>query len=297
VPVFPGTAFPGLFHVTDWLPTLTRAAANTDVRSLGRQFQGIDGVDQWAALHATAEAAGANRARTANGGVGAAARRGLGGAASPGGADMRDGLAGTRALGSLALGGLSGFPRDRILHNIEGVAGTGAAALRVGRYKLLLNMALPGSFDGWCDACLKPGGCEVPPGASPGATGPAGRLVELGGQLCCYDPPLEGGCPNASSRPPPPPMLLLFDIESDPREQVDLTPSSPVVVAAMLGVLGEYNRTSVPCCICKGSAPDEAEMARPPMGGFWYRFWDLGPNPDPACALMNQPPWRRGSEL
>lgn len=289
-----GTAFTGLFHVTDWMPTLIRAAANVDVRSLGSQFHGIDGVDQWAALRAAAGAADDDRSRPATGRVRAAARRRLGGSAGRRGADAWDDFLGTGTLRSHAS---AAFPRDRILHNIEGVAGTGAAALRVGRFKLLLNMARSGDFDGWCDACPKPSGCVVPPGAGPGATGPAGQLVELGGQLCCWDPPLAGGCPNISSQPPPPPPLLLFNIEADPREQVDLAPSLPGVVAAMLGVLDGYNRTSVPCCICTGSAPDTAEMARPPMGGFWFRFWAPGPNPDPACALMNQPPWRRSAVL
>ena len=45
-----GMHYNGLFHVTDWLPTLVKAA-NGDVTRLDpKRFGDLDGIDQWAAL-------------------------------------------------------------------------------------------------------------------------------------------------------------------------------------------------------------------------------------------------------
>lgn len=54
-----GASFPHLVHVTDWLPTLVRAASGHGVRALGRAYAKLDGVDQWAALRGAGAELGA----------------------------------------------------------------------------------------------------------------------------------------------------------------------------------------------------------------------------------------------
>jgi hypothetical protein len=98
----PGQRYSNLMHVTDWLPTLTQAVG-IDISSLGSGFAGIDGVSHWAAM-------------THQGGARTAA------ASSP---------------AHPVMSAAAVPPRTEILFNIDGVNGTGAAALRVGNYKLL----------------------------------------------------------------------------------------------------------------------------------------------------------------
>jgi len=240
-----GTRFGGLFHVTDWLPTLV-AAAGADAAALGKQFASLDGVDQWAALQSAA----------ANTDTAAAA-----------------------------------FPRTELLHNIEGVSGTGAAVLRVGAHKLFVNMQAARGFDGWCAPCADPNGCAVPDGAAQ-----SNRTVAFGGQLCCWQPPVKGATTctpyNRTALPP----VLLYDIDADPSETTDVAAAKPEVVRSMLTRLAAYNATNAPCCICTGSSR-VAEMDEPPLDGYWYSFRDQSPNPDANCALMNEPPWRESGAV
>ena len=243
-------AYHGLFHITDWLPTLVTAAGGS-LGKLGPAFQGIDGVDQWTALVGVKHTAPPSS---------------------------------------------SAPPRREILINIEGVNGTGVAAVRVGRYKLLHRMALRPQFSGWCDECNIVEGCFVAPGEGPGA-GAQGRSIPLGGVLCCFGgvpAPRRGNvssCP-AFARPPPLPDNMLFDVESDPSEFYNLAESMPKVVGELLSRLAAYNATNTPCCICTGSGRT-GEMDLPPIDGFWFSFRDQGPNPDPNCDLQNEPPPNR----
>jgi len=207
-----------------------------DVGSLGAQFAGLDGVDQWAALS------------------------GKGGAP----------------------------PRSELLHNIEGLDGTGVAVIRVGRYKLLHRMQSARGFDGYCDVCHRPEGCQTDDG----------RTVLQGGQFCCAALPTG----NSTHCPPPPPSAplpesLLFDIVGDPSETTDLAAAQPERVRQMLARLQQYNATSSPCCICTGSGATD-EMDKPPREGYWTSFHDQSANPDPNCKLQAEPPWRvaRGEE-
>eukprot|EP00967_Tisochrysis_lutea_P074193 scaffold99557_cov33-Tisochrysis_lutea.AAC.1 len=271
--------FDGLFHVTDWLPTLVRGAAGVDVRSLGAHFFGIDGIDQWDAIAQVAIPGGAVRTR----GLQPDARSGH---------HISSVAARTDGSRPHSLHTVVSTPRQQILHNIEGIGGRGAAVLRVAQYKLMLNMAPSRGFDGWCDMCRSSEGCTVPVNAGPGSEGPAIKLVQHGAQVCCWNPPmLDGSCPNAT-RPQPPPPVLLFDIDEDPRELHNIADSSPSIVSEMLRLMDVHNRSAVSCCICTGSTPDELEMSQPPLEDFWFRFRDEGPNSDPSCKLMNEPPWR-----
>ena len=233
-----GRRFEGLFHVTDWLPTLVRAATGEEVSSLGAHFGNLDGVDQWGAILSRAAGGRTDDASTA-----------------------------------------FSFPRTEMLHNIEGVRGTGRAAIRVGQYKLIRNGGW--GWDGWCDTCSRPEGC----------VDDLRKLVKEGGELCCSSRPVR----NASRCVPGPvqtiPRVLLFDIDSDPSETTNLAQSQPQVVGRLLRRLAEYNASAVPCCICTGSgiAP---EMAYPPREGYWTSFRDQGPNGAPECALQDLPAWR-----
>ena len=245
-----GLRFHGLFHVTDWLPTLVTAVGGS-IHSLDeRRFGGLDGVDQWNALIA---------------------------------------LSTSPTSMSGALRESQSFPRTEILHNIEGVGGTGIAVLRVGRYKLLHRMAR--DFDGWCDACNSTAGCWMPKGSGPGAE-QDDKIVPHGGQLCCLAAPPWATNHSASCAPfagtKPLPADLLYDVEADPSEQYDLAPSSPELLERMHTRLRVYNESAVPCCICTGSDRTD-EMDRPPKDGFWFSFADQGPNPSKDCALQNEP--------
>jgi len=95
---------------------------------------------------------------------------------------------------------------------------------------------------------------------------------------------------HAASRPPLP-LNLLYDVEADPSETKDLAQSNPDVVAQLLLRLQSHNATNVPCCICTGSGQTE-EMKLPPVDGYWTSFRNQSDNPDPNCALMNEPEWR-----
>ena len=178
-------------------------------------------------------------------------------------------------------------PRAEILHNIEGIGGSGAAVLRVGEWKLMRNMQAGRGFDGWCDVCERRGGCFVPSGAGPSASD---ATVPYGGQLCCWSPPVDGACAPVN-RTQTLPELMLFHIATDPSETKDVARANPHVVARLASRLDECNASATPCCICTGSGRT-SEMDVPPRDGVWYSFRDQGPNPDPNCALLNQPPWR-----
>ena len=182
-------------------------------------------------------------------------------------------------------------PRTELLHNIEGVGGTGAAVLRVGSHKLFVNMQAARGFDGWCAPCADPNGCVVPDGAAQ-----SNRTVAFGGQLCCWQPPVKGATTctpyNRTALPP----VLLYDIDADPSETTDVAAAKPEVVRSMLTRLAAYNATNAPCCICTGSSR-VAEMDEPPLDGYWYSFRDQSPNPDANCALMNEPPWRESGAV
>jgi hypothetical protein len=229
-----GARVGGLYHVTDWLPTLV-SAGGAELASLGPQFARVDGIDQWGALTA------------------------------PGGPP----------------------PRSELLHNIEGVRGSGVGVVRVGELKLLRRMQTARGFDGWCDVCDAEAGCEVPAGAGPAKNA---TTVAHGGALCCWAPPANDTC-QPTNRTPALPDVLLYNISADPRELVDLAPSQPADVARLLARLDAYNATNEPCCICTGSGRTP-EMDLAPLDGFWMSFRDQSPNPDPNCALLNQPPWR-----
>ena len=114
----PGTRYGNMFHVTDWVPTLA-AAAGIDLTSAaaGGGFEGIDGVSHWQAL-------------TALGGDSSSDNNG-------GGSSSDDGASGLVSAGGAAGAAGAAPPRTEILFNIEGVNGTGTAAIRVGQHKLL----------------------------------------------------------------------------------------------------------------------------------------------------------------
>ena len=121
------------------------------------------------------------------------------------------------------------FPRTEILHNIEGVEGSGVAVVRVGAYKLLQRMQVARGFDGWCDMCNHTAGCWIPPNAGPGAGVPNGTTVAFGGQLCCFSAPPSDANATSSCLPAfanhsePLPEFLLFDVDADPAERHDLS--------------------------------------------------------------------------
>ena len=255
--------FNGLFHVTDWLPTLVTAAGGSITGLDPGRFGKIDGVDQWAALTALSTPAVSTS--------GAASDRG-------------------RQLAA-ASAAAAAFPRKDILHNIEGVDGTGVAVLRVGRHKLLHRMQTARGFDGWCDVCNSTNGCWMPKGSGAGAE-KGDRVVALGGQLCCFAAPPWAANHSKSCAPfggaKPLPEDLIYDVEADPSEQDDLAPTSPQLLATLHARLRVYNESAVPCCICTGSQRTD-EMDSPPRDGYWYSFLDQGPNPSSDCALQNEP--------
>ena len=145
-------------------------------------------------------------------------------------------------------GAAAAFPRTELLHNIEGVKGTGAAVLRVGSHKLFVNMAARG-FDGWCAPCADLNGCAVPDGAAQ-----SNRTVAFGGQLCRWQPPVKGATMRTPRNRTALPHVLLYDIDADPSETTDVAAARPEVVRSMLTRLAAYNATNAPCCICTGSS-------------------------------------------
>ena len=260
-----GAKYGGLFHVTDWLPTLVGAAGAAAGR-LGEPFAALDGVSHWDALRSVAA---------------------LDGDPSP------DGRAGSSLQA----------PRTELLHNIEGLDGTGVAAIRVGKYKLLHRMQTARGFDGWCDVCNHTEGCWMPPDSGPGAGAPDGKVVPHGGQLCCFAaPPADANftascAPALANHSDPLPDDLLYDIDADPWERYDLARSLPEVVRQLHARLDVYNASNVPCCICTGSDRTE-EMNRPPIDGYWYAFHDQTPNPDPNCKMQHRMAWQsRGDRI
>ena len=87
---------------------------------------------------------------------------------------------------------------------------------------------------------------------------------------------------------------MLYDVDADPAERHDLagSPAHRQVLGHLLERLAFYNASNVPCCICTGSGRT-GEMDEPPLEGYWTSFRDQGPNPDPSCALQNEPPAAR----
>lgn len=247
--ITPGTRTSSLMHVSDWLPTLVTAGGG-NVADLGSGFSGLDGIDQWHYLSSIK----AHPSPSA--------------AALPSAVSVPP-------------------PRNEILHNIEGVNGTGAAVLRVGDFKLLHNMAAQGGFTGWCDVCSDPKGCSTGGGA----------LVPQGGQLCCNTRPMPTAKAVACAVAPAYKATsgtMLFNIIADPSEANDLAINATLehadVIAKMLARLKEHNATNVPCCVCTGSGVDGAEMKQPPKDGYWSSFHDQSENKDPNCALQAEPP-------
>ena len=179
--------------------------------------------------------------------------------------------------------------RTEILHNIDGLNGTGEAAIRVGDFKLLKN---PTGTDVWCDTCLKPGGCQ----------GSNNKTVLHGGEICCDDPVDGGDCEPKSPRPRQvqKDTYFLFNITADARETNDMSGTHPGVLQHMLARLAFYNQSNVPCCSCSSGAwADVVEMAQPPVDGYWTAFhnqtdWTHRSKTgraqlDPNCALMHEP--------
>ena len=142
------------------MPTLVSAAGG-DVAKMGKGFAGIDGISQWDALTAGATPGGSSAGAAAQEATGAAD-----GHPTP-----------SRSAPAAA-------PRTELLHNIDGINGSGEAALRVGDFKLLRS---PTGTDVWCDTCLKKEGCI-------GAGKPAHPPTPYGGVICCEDPVVGGDC-------------------------------------------------------------------------------------------------------
>ena len=77
-------------------------------------------------------------------------------------------------------------PRTEILHNIDGMHGTGEAAIRVGDFKLLRN---PTGTDMWCDTCLKAAGC----------VDSRKNTIKHGGEVPVRQPCTHVGCHGGAS--------------------------------------------------------------------------------------------------
>lgn len=207
--------------------------------------------------------------------------------------------------------------RSEILINIDGVNGTGTAAIRVGKYKLLRSQLLhkpqphlsqnqsqegqsleiPSlGFSGWCDVCTLPAGCPWLMGGKP-------HSVDFGGTICTNTTSNSTAAslkPNYSAAPcgsnadgTESYLCFLYDIQNDPSESDNLATKHPDVLQRLLARLAHYQTSNVPCCSCT-IKPDTREMNRPPKDGVWYTFHDqsdLTPEEAPLCDLLRQPPF------
>ena len=216
-------------------------------------------------------------------------------------------------------------PRSEILINIDGINGTGTAALRVGSLKLLRSQLMKGGvapiaadgeaasssadssaeesfrpagipslgMDLWCDTCLVQGGCpteDTPP-----------KTIGFGGTLCTNTSSnLTAAAASPHSSPTPCGegyMCYLFDVVEDPSESNNLGGARPADLQAMLSRLAHYQALNTPCCSCT-LTPDTNEMSLPPKDGVWFTFHDMSDPDSAACDLLREPPpatgWRRG---
>eukprot|EP01043_Picozoa_sp_COSAG02_P017874 COSAG02_NODE_820_length_16798_cov_10.212887_7_plen_350_part_00 len=275
--IAPGTVYQNLFHVTDWLPTLAAAAGIDLTSSAGAGFDAIDGVSHWLALTSTAVSRPTN----------------------------------------VRKGSVSVPPRTEILFNIDGVNGTGAAAIRVGQYKLLRSSqhsvhgqqrtaaisvdvtaeevsfrsdgppaAVPSlGMDWWCDICTTKGGCSD-----------AVKPAKAAGGVYCSNATLNATAAAAAPHYAPTEcgegyMCYIFDVLNDPTESNNLASTRSDLLVALMGALGKYQKGNVPCCSCS-LLPDAAEMSLPPKDGTWYTFHDESDptvEANPLCDLLREP--------
>ena len=176
-----------MFHVCDWFPTLLSIAARGVSASSGAPGPRKD----WRSLISTAEPPW----------------------------QLGDGLD-----NSLMLTAGQSSARTEMVHEAHPAdyqrEGHGTA-LRVGKFKLLLNVGRP---VGWI---------------SEGLGEPDLRPLYT---LKCGANPSPENTPNGS--------LLLFDISADPCEQVDLSAAMPNVLASLQARLAQYVATAVPASFC-----------------------------------------------
>ena len=204
------------------------------------------------------------------------------------------------------LGSNATVPRDEILFNIDGINGTGDAAVRVGDYKLLratgFNPKNPAQssmgFDLWCDICRNKSGCPFSPTIPCPVVNGSGYCVPFGGTFCANATTntsaakLEPSYPAVACSDDNKHACWLFDLRNDPSESDNLAASQPAKLKMMLDKLEEYNSGNVGCCSCQAKF-DAAEMALPPKDGVWSTYHDMSDPTEqeaPLCDLLRKPP-------
>ena len=275
--IAPGIRYKNLFHVTDWLPTLAAAAGIDLMSSAGAGFDAIDGVSHWSVL------------------------------TSIGASQSTSSRKESRSLP----------PRTEILFNIDGINGTGAAAIRVGQYKLLRSSQQSGhsihaqqttaaisvgmtaeevafrsgappaavpslGMDWWCDICTATGGCQD-----------AVKPAKAAGGVYCSNATLNTTAAAALPHYAPTEcgegyMCYIFDVLNDPSESNNLASHRSDLLASLLSALAKYQKGNVPCCSCS-LLPDAAEMSLPPKDGTWYTFHNETDPTNPMCDLLREP--------
>jgi arylsulfatase A-like enzyme len=266
-----GSAWEGMMHVSDWLPTLVAGAANL---SLAPALQprhpwqppppALDGVNQWAAL-------------------------------SQGGASAR-----TEVLLNL---NTQCYPDARAPCRVPG-----AGAIRVGRWKLIHGHV--SQYES-ATTNVTSTACVLRDGVAPGHTTPLNITKATSPPFCPlgWTPPPELGLPplppaDVAACDHGAPCIIpaandyiaggtwLFDVVADPLEQHDAAAEQPQIVATLLARLQQFNATRVPQ---SNSAFDPA--ANPDnFGGVWTP-WRGAVQPS-ACdpnttATMLTPDWYR----
>ena len=285
-----GRAHAGLFHVTDWLPTLlsaaqrASAAADDDdddapasdpadavapaaaaafplgaaVRALGEAaWRPADGVDQWASLLSAARGGGGG------GGGGAAARQEVLLVTQPWAPPWGP-----------------GSPVEQ-------------HALRVGRHKLLVHGGCgldAARSDARCACCA--GGGRWSPAAPcikcgwhepPGDDWARHRARASG--VCAAAPAVAANCTWAAP--------CVFDLEADPCEHTNLAPQQPWLLGALLGRLALYRAHAtrplyLPAAAGGGPPPAEDERIDPKRHGGTWEPWA-----DRAATRRRRRPWMR----